>query len=151
MSSLLYSVLDTPRYWHLLYKSQNKYFLCTVLCWVQKQAWVLQLYLKERLWHRWFPVNFAKFSIVPTDLFNSKRQYNKIKLLAYAKNIRELSWMSHRVIRFWFLFNFLFISAIFDILASLSIYRFFSSGFSGRRKSSWLDIPRTIIKCDDIN
>ena len=39
------------------------------------------------------------------------------------KNIRELSWMSHGVMRFLFLLNFLFISASFDILASLSIPR----------------------------
>ena len=64
---------------------------------------------------------------------------------------KELSWMSHRVIRFWFLLNYLFISAFFDILAPLSISRVFSSRFSGRPKSSCLDIPRTIIKCDYIN
>ena len=55
------------------------------------------------------------------------------------KNIRELSWMSHRVIRFWFLLTFLFISAFFDILASLLISCVFSRGFSGRPKSSCLD------------
>ena len=68
-----------------------------------------------------------------------------------TKDVKELGWMSHRVIRFWFLSNFLFISAFFDILASLSIFRIFSRGFSGRPKSSCLDIPRTIIKCDCIN
>ena len=47
--------------------------------------------------------------------------------------------------------GFLFISAFFDILASLSISRIFSRGFSGRPISSCLDIPRTIIKCDYIN
>ena len=67
------------------------------------------------------------------------------------KDVKELSWMSHRVIRFWFLLIFFFISAFFDILASLSISRVFSSGFSGRPKSSCLDIPRTMIKCDYIN
>ena len=51
-------------------------------------------------------------------------------------DVRELSCMSHRVIRFWFLLNFLFISAFFDILASLSISRVFSSGISGRWKFS---------------
>ena len=72
-------------------------------------------------------------------------------LLNTAKNIRELSWMSHRVICFWFLWNFLFILAFFDILALLSIFHIFSSGFPGRWKSSRLDIPRTIMKCDYIN
>ena len=67
----------------------------------------------------------------------------------WSKNIRELNWMSHGVMRFWFLLNFLFILAFFDILASLSITRVF--GFSGRPKSSCLDIPRTITKCDYIN
>ena len=38
-----------------------------------------------------------------------------------------------------------------DISALLSISRVFSSGFSGRRKSSCLDIPRTVIKCYCIN
>ena len=65
----------------------------------------------------------------------------------WIKNIREFSWMPHRVIRFWFLLSFLFISAFFDILARLSISRV----FQGRRKSSWLDIPRTVVKCDYIN
>ena len=58
-----------------------------------------------------------------------------------SEDVKELSWMSHRVIRFWFLFNFLFISAFFDILASLSISRVFSSDFSGRH---CLDMPRTL-------
>ena len=66
-------------------------------------------------------------------------------------NIRELSWIPHRIMRFWFLLKLLFISTFFDILASSSISRVFSSGFSGRRKSSWLDIPETIIKCDYMN
>ena len=65
----------------------------------------------------------------------------------WIKNIREFSWMPHRVIRFWFLLSFLFISAFFDILARLSISRV----FQGRRKSSWLDIPRTVVKCDYMN
>ena len=42
-----------------------------------------------------------------------------------TKDVKELSWMSHRVIRFWFLLNFLFILAFFDILASLSISHIF--------------------------
>ena len=57
---------------------------------------------------------------------------------------KELSWMSHRVICFWFLLNFLFISFFFDILAPLSISRVFSSGFLGRPKSSCLDIPEQL-------
>ena len=48
------------------------------------------------------------------------------------KNIRELSWMCNGVMRFGLLLNFLFILASFDILASLSISRVFSSDFSGR-------------------
>ena len=72
------------------------------------------------------------------------------QLCAY-KDVKELSWKSPRVIRFLFLLNFLFIVAFFDIIASLSISRIFSRRFSGRRKSSCLDFPRTIIKCDYIN
>ena len=35
---------------------------CTrVSFWIKLQAWGLQLYLKKRLWHMCFPVNFAKF------------------------------------------------------------------------------------------
>ena len=37
--------------------------------------------------------------------------------------------MSDRVMRFWFLLNFLFISASSDILASLSISRIFQAAF----------------------
>ena len=72
-------------------------------------------------------------------------------LISLKKDVKELSWMSHRVIRLWFLLNFLFILGFFDILGSLLISRIFSSGFSGRQKSSCLDIPRTIIKCDYVN
>ena len=63
------------------------------------------------------------------------------------KDSRELSWMSHGVMRFWLLLNFLFILAFFDILASFSIFCVFIS----RWKSSCSDIPRTIIKFDYIN
>ena len=49
-------------------------------------------------------------------------------LLFANKDVRELSWMSHGVIHFWFLLNFVFILAFFDILASLSISSVFSSG-----------------------
>ena len=72
-------------------------------------------------------------------------------LISLKKDVKELSWMSHRVIRLWFLLNFLFILGFFDILGSLLISRIFSSDFSGRQKSSCLDIPRTIIKCDYVN
>ena len=72
-------------------------------------------------------------------------------LISLKKDVKELSWMSHRVIRLWFLLNFLFILGFFDILGSLLISRIFSSGFSGRQKYSCLDIPRTIIKCDYVN
>ena len=74
----------------------------------------------------------------PVNFFIS---FVNVSLSSNTKNIRELSWMSHRVIRL----------AFFDTLALLSISRVFSSNFSGRRKSSWLDIPRTIVKCNYIN
>ena len=64
-------------------------------------------------------------------------------VVEFTKDVRELSWMSHRVMRFWFLLNFLFILAF--------ISRIFSSGISGRWKSSCSDIPRRIIKFDYIN
>ena len=72
-------------------------------------------------------------------------------MVTITKDVRELSWMSHGVMRFWFLLNFLFISAFSDILASLSISRVFPSRISGRWKFSCSDIPRTIIKFDYIN
>ena len=37
--------------------------------------------------------------------------------------------MSHGVMRFWFLLDFIFISASFDILTSLSISAFFQAAF----------------------
>ena len=49
-----------------------------------------------------------------------------------TKNITELNWISHGVMRFRFLLNFLLISAFFDILASLSISHAILSGISGR-------------------
>ena len=45
------------------------------------------------------------------------------------KDVRQLSWMSHGNMRFKFLLNFLFISAFFDILASLSVSCVFASGY----------------------
>ena len=44
-------------------------------------------------------------------------------LFSLEKDVRGLSWMSHGVMHFWFLLNFLFISAFFDILALLSVPR----------------------------
>ena len=44
-------------------------------------------------------------------------------------NVKELIWMFHRVIHFWFLLNFLYISDFFDILAALSISAFFQAAF----------------------
>ena len=41
----------------------------------------------------------------------------------------ELSWMSHRVIRFWFLLNFLFILAFFDTLVCYQFPAFFQATF----------------------
>ena len=85
-------------------------------------------------------------------IFASNLMFSAVKnVVSFTKDDKEVSWMYHRVIRFWFLLNFLFISALFDILALLSISCVFPSGFSGRRKSSCLDIPRTIIKCVYIN
>ena len=66
------------------------------------------------------------------------------------KDVRQLSWMSHEDMCFWFLLNFLFISAFFDILALLSISHVFSSDISRWWKSFCSDIPRTIIKFDYI-
>ena len=91
------------------------------------------------------------------DLFRSFNEiftfgtWNKVYKIIMTKDVRELSWMSRGVMRFWFLLNFLLISAFFDILAALSISRVFPSGISGRWKSSCSDIPGTIIKFDYIN
>ena len=63
-------------------------------------------------------------------MFYGKKK-KRILLISFTKNVRELSWMSHGIMRFWFLLNFLFISAFFDILALLSISRDFSSGIPG--------------------
>ena len=60
-------------------------------------------------------------------LLASQTKFTKIIYLALSKNIIELAWMPHGVMRFWILLNFLFISTSFDILASLSISRVFSS------------------------
>ena len=77
--------------------------------------------------------------------------YGEEMFIEGSKNVRELSWMPNGVMRFWFLLTFLFISALIDILALLSISRVFSGGISGQWKSSCPDIPRPIIKYDYIN
>ena len=128
--------------------------------------------LKKRLWHRCFHASFVKFLRTPFYTEHlwwlllkrflhclmyretcqlKKKDVKNLFFKASSKDVKELSWKSHRVIRFWFLLNFLFISTFFDIVASLSIPRVFSSSFSGRPKSSCLDIPRTIIKCNFID
>ena len=56
----------------------------------------------------------------------STKSFKIVPPTGLTKDVKELSWMSHRVIRFWFLLKFLFISAFFDILASLSISRVLS-------------------------
>ena len=87
-------------------------------------------------------------------LLKKRQNYNRKIFLCLSKDVRQLSWMSHGVMRFWFLFNFLFISAFLDILASLStsrVFSSFSSGISDRWKSSCSDFPRTIIKFDCIS
>ena len=79
--------------------------------------------------------------------------------LIQIKDLRQLSWMSHGVMRFWFLLNFLFASVAFDIPASLSVSRVFSSGFLGRWKSPCLDIPEQLsnslyklnLMCDEVS
>ena len=81
----------------------------------------------------------------------STKSFKIVPPTGLTKDVKELSWMSHRVIRFWFLLKFLFISAFFDILASLSISRVFSSGILGQLNSCYSDIPRTIIKFDYMN
>ena len=61
-----------------------------------------------------------------------------LNLKSISKYIRELGWMSHGVMCFWFLLNFLFISVSFNILASLSISRrVFSSDLPDRWTSSF--------------
>ena len=89
----------------------------------------------------WKTKNIRKFN-------NSK---TRISFFNFTKNIKELSWMFHGVMPFWFLLNFLFILVFSDILTSLSISCVFSSGFSDRWKSSCLDIPRPVIQFDYIN
>ena len=51
-----------------------------------------------------------------------------LAILCCSKNVRELSCMSLEVMRFWFLLNFIFISAFSDILVSL-ISRVLSKAF----------------------
>ena len=65
-------------------------------------------------------------------------------MVDFFKNIREFSWMSYRVIRFWFLLNFLFISAFFDILASLSIPAFFQAAFQADENPPGLTFPEQL-------
>ena len=83
--------------------------------------------------------------------FSTYYQLSSLNILAITKDVRGLKLVSHGVMRFWLLLNFLFISAFFDILASLSISRVFISVISGRWKSSCSDIPRAIIPFDYIN
>ena len=64
--------------------------------------------------------------------------------LGVVKNIRELSWMSHRVMPFWLLLHFLFILASFNILALLSMSHIFSNNFSGWWKSSSYTFPEQL-------
>ena len=53
-------------------------------------------------------------------IFASNLMFSAVKnVVSFTKDDKEVSWMYHRVIRFWFLLNFLFISALFDILALL--------------------------------
>ena len=122
------------------------YLICYFLFNLMKICFFVLLYVIDLI---------AVFSVIYCEILRKPflhksrpRNENLTLAVRFAKNIRELSWMSHRVTRFWFLLIFLFISASFDILASLSISHVFSSGFPGRRKSSCLDIPRTIFKCD---
>ena len=84
------------------------------------------------------------FFVLSFHLWFYSNHFNRFynSLFCITKDVRELSWMSHRVMRFWFLLNFLFISAFFDILALLSISPICSSGISGWWKSSCSDIPK---------
>ena len=62
-----------------------------------------------------------------------------VNIIKNIRELRELGWMSHRVMGFWFLLN------------SLSIFCVFSSGFWDQWKSSCWDIPRTIVKFDYVD
>ena len=75
-----------------------------------------------------------------TKLGNSKIWL--ITLLYSIKNIRE----SHRVIPFWFLLNFLFISAFFDILALLTISRVFQAAFQANENPPGLTFPEHYVR-----
>ena len=77
------------------------------------------------LFHIWFK---KSLNGVKQELSVLKSEFNS------SKEVRELMWMSHGVMHFCFLLNFVLISAFFDILASLSISRVFSSVISGRWK-----------------
>ena len=44
-------------------------------------------------------------------LLKERQNYNRKIFLCLSKDVRQLSWMSHGVMRFWFLLNFLFILA----------------------------------------
>ena len=109
-----------------------------------------ELFAKTAVW-------YCTVAYTCTGVYKSLRKcgssYNVSRSCAryQTKDVRELSWMSHGVIRFWFLLNFLFILAFFDIIGSLSISRVFPSGILDRWKSSCSDISRTIIKFDYIN
>ena len=90
-------------------------------------------------WHK-----ISKPYLVPVPNYWTWTNNAPPKNWLFKKDVKELSWMSHRVIRFWFLLNFVFISALLDILASLSISHIFSSGFSGRRKPPASTFPKQL-------
>ena len=71
--------------------------------------------------------------------------------LVYARILESLAGCLTELSASDFYWIFISFPLFFYILASLSISRVFWGAFSGWRKSSWLDIPRAIIKCDHIN
>ena len=82
--------------------------------------WVTQSYFRKMMY---FIVAGRSFLLLVFFL----NIYCSCVLLSITEDVRELSWMSHGFMRFWFLLNFPFILAFFDILASLSIARVFSA------------------------
>ena len=74
------------------------------------------------------------------------KETNTIRaILIQIKDLRQLSWMSHGVTPFWFILNFFFISAFFDIIVSLSISLVFQAVLQADENSPAQVFPEQLL------
>ena len=135
-----------PIWLNLLKKSLIKNFsFCAVKCTTIKYAIKYTIkYTNIRSWSGILLCGSRASTLGPL-LFNTYIN----DLFYITKAVKELSWMSQGLMDFWILLNFLFGFLWYSSFVIISCV--FSSGISGRWKSSCSDIPRTIIKFDYIN